>query len=129
MKIGELANKSGCSVQTIRFYEKQKLLKQPLRNTSNYREYDLNALKQLTFIRQCRSLDISISEIQQLIAMRSQPDKSCKTVNDMVNSHIQEVSVRISELENLKVALSEIASACSDGHSVSNCGVLKKLEI
>ncbi|MBU2876684.1 MULTISPECIES: Cd(II)/Pb(II)-responsive transcriptional regulator [Alteromonadaceae] len=129
MKIGMLATKSGCSVQTIRFYEKQGLLKQPLRSASNYRDYDTSALKQLTFIRQCRSLGISINEIQQLIALREEPDRSCESVNQMVNHHINEVSVRIDELTNLKVVLTEIASSCSAGHSIGECGVLKKLDV
>ncbi|MDO6693778.1 Cd(II)/Pb(II)-responsive transcriptional regulator [Aliiglaciecola sp. 3_MG-2023] len=129
MKIGLVAKKSGCSVQTIRFYEKQGLLNQPLRNASNYRAYDDDALKQLTFIRQCRSLGISINEIKQLIILREEPDKSCESVNQMVNQHIQEVSKRMEELARLQLVLTEIASSCSAGHSIGECGVLKKLDV
>ncbi|MEP4888879.1 MAG: Cd(II)/Pb(II)-responsive transcriptional regulator [Aliiglaciecola sp.] len=129
MKIGLLANKSDCSVQTIRFYEKQGLLKQPMRSASNYREYDDGALKQLTFIRQCRSLGISINEIKQLIVLREQPDKSCESVNQMVKQHIKEVSKRLDELTHLQTVLTDIAASCSAGHSIGECGVLKKLDI
>ena len=56
MKIGQLADKTGLSIQTIRFYERKALLAAPQRTQSNYRLYSDEALKQLLFIKQCRAL-------------------------------------------------------------------------
>jgi len=51
MKIGELSKTSGCSIQTIRFYEKEGLLSDPERTEGNFRLYDVTALKQLEFVK------------------------------------------------------------------------------
>ena len=67
MKIGEIASLTGCSVQTIRFYEKEGLLESNRRSEGNFRLYDEAAVEQLNFIRHCRSLDLSLPEIRQLI--------------------------------------------------------------
>ena len=67
MKIGELSKKSGCSIQTIRFYEKQRLVVPCGRTEGNYRIYNNSALSTLSIIKQCRSLGLTIVEIKQLL--------------------------------------------------------------
>ena len=77
MKIGQLADKTGLSIQTIRFYERKALLAAPQRTQSNYRRYSDEALKQLLFIKQCRALDMTIEEISLVLETRAKPDSSC----------------------------------------------------
>jgi Cd(II)/Pb(II)-responsive transcriptional regulator len=127
MKIGELASRTGCSIQTIRFYERESLINTPQRTQSNYRLYDKGALRQLTFIKQCRSLDMSIIEIKQLIQNKENPNNSCASINSMIDVHISDVTNRIQELIQLKETLSNMALACSSNRSIKNCGVLQKL--
>ena len=67
MKIGELASQAGCDVQTVRFYEREGLLAEPEREASGYRRYAEPHLRRLQFIRHCRSLDIPLPEIRQLL--------------------------------------------------------------
>lgn len=57
MKIGELAKRTGCPVETIRYYEREGLLPEPARSEGNYRQYTLAHVERLSFIRHCRSLD------------------------------------------------------------------------
>lgn len=128
MKIGELANKTGCSIQSIRFYERNGLLKQAERTQSNYRQYDKDASKQLTFIKQCRSLDMSISEIKELVANKQNPNNSCANVNAMIEAHLEDVSKRIDELVSLKSTLTAMSNACTNSRKIKNCGVLQKLD-
>jgi len=61
MKIGKLSKVSGCSIQTIRYYEKENLISNPNRSEGNFRLYDNNSLKELEFVKHCRSLDIPLS--------------------------------------------------------------------
>ena len=105
MKIGELAALTGCSVQTIRYYEKEKLLPSMLRSEGNFRLYDLAAVEQLKFIKHCRSLDLSLAEIRQLIELNQQPSMQCDDVNHMVDTHIEQVALRIKELQDLQKQL------------------------
>lgn len=128
VKIGTLAKKSGSSIQTIRFYERRKLLAQPERTQNNYRVYTDGTLKQLLFIKQCRSLDMSIEEIIQLLATKANPDKSCATVNATIQQHIDDVGERISELKALQRSLLSIRATCTDNVKVKDCGVLHELE-
>ena len=63
MKIGELATVTGTAIETIRFYEREKLLKVPLRTGANYRVYQTADADRLAFIRHCRSLDMTLDEV------------------------------------------------------------------
>ena len=81
MKIGELSNRTGCSIQTIRYYEKQGLLKSIIRSEGNFRLYNEDAVKELSFILRCRSLDISLAEIRRLKDLKFRPDENCQDVN------------------------------------------------
>lgn len=127
MKIGELANLTGCSVQSIRFYEKEKLLSAPRRSDGNYRVYDLNNLEQLTFIKHCRSLDIALTEIKQLLDLQRSPTKQCGAVIDLVEDHIKQVNFRIIELKKLKASLTRLHSTCHTNQTVKDCGILQNL--
>ena len=128
MKIGELSKKSGCSIQTIRFYEKQHLFKACNRTEGNYRIYDSSSLSTLRFIKQCRSLGLTVVEIKQLLDTKKNPDKSCTSVNNLIRQHMIDVTNRIAELKELKLTLSDMALACSDNRKVKECGVLQLLE-
>ncbi|WP_039986994.1 Cd(II)/Pb(II)-responsive transcriptional regulator [Paraglaciecola mesophila] len=128
MKIGELSKKSGCTIQTIRFYEKQDLLEACNRSEGNYRIYDASSLRTLQFIKQCRSLGLTIKEIKQLLDTKRNPDKSCFSVNNLIQQHMIDVTQRIAELKQLKLTLSEMVLACSDNRKVKECGVLQILE-
>ena len=67
MKIGELADMAQCTVETVRYYEKEGLLPAPARTTGNFREYGAEHVDRLCFIRNCRALDMSHSEIRTLL--------------------------------------------------------------
>ncbi|GAC34297.1 MULTISPECIES: Cd(II)/Pb(II)-responsive transcriptional regulator [Paraglaciecola] len=128
MKIGELSKKSGCSIQTVRFYEKQHLFKACNRTEGNYRIYDASSLSTLRFIKQCRSLGLTIIEIKQLLDTKMNPDRSCTSVNNLIHQHMTDVTKRIEELNELKQTLTDMALACSDNRKVKECGVLQMLE-
>ncbi len=127
MKIGEIANLTGCSVQTIRFYEKEGLLESQRRSDGNFRLYDETAVEQLNFIRHCRSLDLSLPEIRQLIGLRSSPESRCDEVNQMIDRHIDQVEERIKELDGLMRQLVELRSHCASERTVEQCGILNDL--
>jgi Cd(II)/Pb(II)-responsive transcriptional regulator len=121
MKIGELAKLTDCSVQTIRYYEKEQLLKSPERSEGNFRLYNKS------FIKQCRTLDLTLSEIRQLLELQSSPSIQCNSVNNMIDSHIQQVEQRIKELNSLKEQLNYLSNTCSNNGTIEQCGILQKL--
>lgn len=70
---------------------------------------------------------MSVEEISDLLKNKANPEASCNRVNTMIQTHISQVSQRISELEKLRVALIEIASKCRQERQISECGILQSL--
>lgn len=124
MKIGELASQAGCDVQTVRFYEREGLLEEPGRTESGYRSYDDRHLARLNFIRHCRSLDIPLPEVRQLLAFAAEPDQSCAQVNGLLDGHIALVRTRIQALEALQQQLLALRASC-DGDTSHPCAILQ----
>ncbi len=69
MAIGVLSERTGCKVETIRFYEREGLLPAPVRSSGGYRLYSQDHLKRLTFIRRARVLGFSIDEVRKLLTL------------------------------------------------------------
>ena len=127
MKIGALSKTSGCSIQTIRYYEKEGLLRHPVRSEGNFRLYDTESLKELEFVKHCRSLDIPLSDIKRLIALKQNPKDSCSSVNELIDEQLELVSRRINELKSLKASLQGMSRSCHESNMIEDCGILKTL--
>lgn len=128
MKIGELSKTSGCSVQTIRYYEKEGLLSDPERSEGNFRLYTYKALKELEFVKHCRSLDIPLSDIERLIELKNKPEESCSSVNALIDQQLTLVNQRMKELKALKKELKQMVSTCGSGGTIEVCGIIKSLD-
>lgn len=124
MKIGELATRADCDVQTVRFYEREGLLEEPRREASGYRRYDERHLTRLNFIRHCRSLDIPLPHVRQLLAFAAEPDQSCAQVNGLLDGHITLVKQRIRALRALEKQLVALRRTC-DGDASHPCAILE----
>lgn len=124
MKIGELATLAGCDVQTVRYYEREGLLSAPARADSGYRRYEPRHLQQLQFIRHCRSLDIPLSEVRQLLALAAAPVSSCAQVNALLDGHIAQVARRLDALAALQRQLLALRARC-DGSPDHACAILE----
>lgn len=128
MKIGELAKLTDAQVETIRYYEREGLLPAPARSDGNYRLYTQAHVERLTFIRNCRSLDMTLEEIRSLLHLRDSPQDQCVSVNALIDEHIQHVNDRIASLQALQAQLLDLRQRCSDG-APDHCGILDRLEV
>ncbi|MCC7151926.1 MAG: Cd(II)/Pb(II)-responsive transcriptional regulator [Rubrivivax sp.] len=128
MRIGDLARATGTPVQTIRFYEQQGLLAAPLRAQNNYRVYVPAHVERLAFIRQCRSLDMTLEEIRNLLRLREAPGPDCGGVNSLLDDHIGHVVQRIRELRTLERDLRALRARCGTPHTLAECGILQGLD-
>jgi Cd(II)/Pb(II)-responsive transcriptional regulator len=125
MKIGDLAVAAQCSVETIRYYEKQRLLPAAERSGNNYRLYGPRHLERLLFIRNCRALDMSQKEVNSLLGLMDQSSADCDSVNLVLDEHISHVDRRIEELRGLKGQLQELRKKCRRTTRVKDCQILK----
>lgn len=128
MKIGELSRKTGLSVDAIRFYEKQGLIKSLGRTEGGYREFSQDTAELLHFISKCRALDIPIPEIKRLLQVRSCSAKSCREANIIIDDQLAKLRKRIQELKKLEGQLSELQYVCSQELAPADCAIIKALD-
>lgn len=127
-QIKDLVKQTGLTADSIRFYEKKKLIEAPLRGENNYRYYDHEALKRLVFIKRCRALDMSLKEIEQLIELEQQSTQNCGVINDLIDQHLLEIKNKISELKKFQQQLQALRNSCSSQTTIDHCQILKQLE-
>lgn len=128
MRIGDLANSSGTPVATIRFYEREGLLPQPVRSDGNYRIYTREQAERLGFIVQCRALDMTLDEVRVLLHFKDAPQADCAEVNDLLDEHIRHVALRVRELRALERQLQQLRARCEVAQPARNCGILAGLK-
>ena len=128
MKIGALAAATATPVETIRYYEREGLLPPPARAQNNYRLYLPAHVERLAFVRQCRSLDMTLGEIRALIQLREAPAQDCGDINALLDEHIRHVAQRIRELRALAKDLEALRARCTAPHAVADCGILDGLD-
>ncbi len=127
MKIGELAAATDTAVETIRFYERERLVPEPARTDSNYRQYGPAHVQRLAFIRRCRSLDMSLDEVRILLRYLDRPAADCGEVNAALDEHIEHVALRVRELKLLEKQLRELRAHCNSERKGLPCGILEAL--
>lgn len=126
--IGELARLSGVGVETIRFYERERLLEQPRRPANGFRRYPPEAVKRLQFVRRAKDLGFTLDEIRELLRLKAKRGARCSTVCSKARKKIAEVDERIAELVKLREALVTLADACSGEVAIEHCSILHAME-
>lgn len=127
IRIGELAKRAGCQVETIRYYEREGLLPAPGRSSANYRVYGDLHIERLCFIRHCRALGMALSEVRTLLTLRENPHTSCASVDALLDQHIDQLAARIAELTALATQLRQLRQACGGTSVSAQCGILDGL--
>ena len=113
-RIGEIAQQTGVSVETLRFYEKRRLLNAPPRSEGGFRLYSDDAVQQVKFIKQAQSLGLTLDDVQQLLIGRQRRPAvaSCRRVRDLLTRRIEDIDARIKELREFRRTLNEHLVAC-----------------
>ena len=126
LSIGQLAEATDTTVETIRYYERISLLAAPQRTEGNYRAYAPEHLARLSFIRRARDLGFTIDEVRALIDLADQKGKDCGTVDALARAHLADVDRKIGDLKSLRRELTDIIQSCGRG-SIDNCQILRAL--
>jgi DNA-binding transcriptional MerR regulator len=113
LTIGALAERTGCNVPTIRYYEDIGLLPPPRRGTGGQRTYAESDFARLTFIRRCRDFDFSIEQVRELVALVENSERDCVAAKDLAETHLSAVRAKLRELRALEKSLSQFATACA----------------
>ena len=128
LPIGELSKRSGVNIETIRYYERVKMLAPPPRTASGRRVYDETDLRILAFIRRSRELGFSLDEIRALLRLGGPEKASCREVREIAAHHLQDIRAKLGDLKKLERLLSKTVARCS-GKTAPDCPVLDILDI
>lgn len=124
--IGELSERTGVNIETIRYYEKTGVMPNPPRTSGGYRMYRKDHLNRLRFIRRCRQLGFAMAEIQALLGLVDASAYTCSEVQALTLEHATMVKQKIRDLKRLEKTLRGIASQCT-GEKVPECPIIDAL--
>lgn len=124
--IGDLAAQTGTKVETIRYYEKAKLMPVAARTAGNHRAYTQAHIDRLAFIRHSRELGFPLESVRTLFTVSDDPDRSCGEVDAIAREHLTAVRSRIARLKALEAELSRMIHECGCGR-VADCRVIEVL--
>ena len=130
LAIGSVAKQLGCSIETLRYYEKIGLVSPAHRSDGRHRFYSDQQVKELRFIMSAKKLGFSLEEIASLIKL-GKTSKDCRPVLALVDQQINIIQEKISQLQRLNVAMHTLAtecrSCCAFDPSANACTIIEAL--
>ena len=129
VRIGALAEQTGCTVPTIRYYEQVGLIPPARRTESGHRVYQPGAAQVLGFIRRCRDFGFSIEQVRGLLAL-GQEKRDCSEARDIAQEQLKNVRAKLLELMTLERTLARFVDTCSStcvGGPAPTCNILRDL--
>jgi len=128
LTIGKLAELTGVNIETIRYYERTKVLPAPARTESGRRVYQLADIRTLAFLRRARELGFSLDEIRALLRLGGPEKASCRDVRRIAAHHLDHIRAKISDLRKLERLLAKTVAQCT-GTTAPLCPVIDILDI
>ena len=132
-KIGQVANATGLSIDTIRFYEKQGLLKRSPRTEGGFRLFGAGDIETLKFVRKAQELGFSLNQIRELLILRADHVPACSHIKELLDQKLTAVEQKIKELRSLELSLKRALRKCkrelkttAPGHE-NCCPVLEEI--
>ena len=130
LSIGALAERSGCNVPTIRYYEAIGLLPKANRDPGGRRIYANDDQRRLTFVRRCRDFGFSIEKVRALVRLTQAIGGDCVDARDMAQAQVKIVRLKLTELHALEATLiglvDQCDASCAGGPS-ADCVIFDKL--
>lgn len=127
LKTGEVAARAGVNIQTLRYYERRGLLKEPERRPSGYRKYPQEAVQVIRFIKRAQDLGFTLSEIEDLLLLRNDQESACSEVRAAAKAKIADIEQKIFHLRAMKRALGVLVASCTTEGSARHCPILEAL--
>jgi MerR family mercuric resistance operon transcriptional regulator len=127
IQIGELSRRTGCNIETIRYYERISLLPAPVRSAGRYRVYDTADVRRLAFIRRARELGFTLDEVRTLLALSANDAQgACVEARELAASHLAKVRVKIADLRAMERVLADAVRRCTAGE-LPGCPIIDAL--
>lgn len=127
MTIGQVAQKAGIGIETIRFYERKGLIEEPPRKESGYRLYKEDVVNRLAFIQQAKSLGFTLAEIQELLFLKISPGITSREIKTIAEAKLEDINTKIKILKRMQRALKKLVEECPGHGPVDHCPILEAL--
>jgi Hg(II)-responsive transcriptional regulator len=127
LRIGEVAGLARVNIQTLRFYERRRLLAEPPRRASGYREYPAESVARVRFIKRAQELGFSLTEVQELLRLRDDQQIPCKQIRSTAETKVAEIDEKIRRLTAMKTALRALVASCAANRE-HHCPLLEALD-
>jgi MerR family mercuric resistance operon transcriptional regulator len=126
LTIGELATRTSCGRETIRYYERIGLLARPARSTGGHRIYDSAAGRRLAFIRRSRDLGFSLDQVREMLGLVDRGTVDCAEIKETGERQLDHVRRRIADLRRIERTLDDMTRQCGAGRRPS-CPIIETL--
>lgn len=124
MTVSALAKKAGVNLETVRFYESQRLLPKPDRTPGGHRLYTDQDVQRLQFIQRAKAVGFTLKEIRVLARLREEePTASCNDAMDLARRKVAEIDAKLRDLTDMRNALTSFITACPE-HDLGHCEVM-----
>jgi len=127
-KIGKVAELAGVNKETVRYYERRKLIPDPDRMDSGYRLFSQRHIDQIRFIKRAQELGFTLSEIKDLLDLRMDETTSCSEIKKEAEQKWQDVVSKIEDLKRIKKTLTSLIDSCNSSGPKGDCPILEALE-
>ena len=131
LQIGEVANQSGVSVDTVRYYERRNLIKRPVRSTGGFRLFAPETVERIKFIKEAQELGFSLDEIGELLT-NGDGINECRRVRDLLRVKLGEIVERMKKLGEFRQTLQENLNECereiNEHGQEAHCPVIVNIE-
>jgi len=129
MTISGLAEAAKVNTETIRYYERRGLIRQPRKPTQGWRRYDSQVLRRLRFVKRAQVLGFSLDDIEMLLRLRTtESPRTCARVSAKARAKIEEVDAKICDLAAIREVLVSVADACPGEGPGRACPILDAMD-
>ncbi len=128
LRIGEVAAEAGVNIQTLRYYERRGLLREPQRSPSGYRAYPADAVRVVRFIKQAQALGFTLDDIEGLLQLAAGEPRNCRAVRRIARTKIGELERKIAMLGAMRASLLHLVKTCDRTRGRRDCPLLEALE-
>ena len=128
LTIGKVASRAGVGVETVRFYERQGLLREPDRRASGYRQYGEDVVARLRFIRRAKELGFTLKEVAELLALRHDPAATRSDVREKVRAKVEDIEAKVRDLRRIRGVLLGLAETCHGHGPADDCPILRAID-
>jgi DNA-binding transcriptional MerR regulator len=115
-------------LDTVRYYERRGLVAPPPRTPAGYRQYPVDAVRRVRFIKRAQALGFTLEEIADLLALRVTPEGGCEAVERQAQATITRFDAKLAELARMRSVLARLATECRGPHLPNECPILAVLD-